>query len=263
MQRTREGPKKPKKLAQKVRGSLQQGSTTRLCVPNFCVLKLVADWTTQKPSEYMKEFLNDYAQRALDDMLGREAGPSRACNECGGESGEVGQYRCFDCHLPPILCKPCLFKQHVHSPFHFVNEWDPKRRFWRRRPLTELGYILALGHEGQRCPRAHRANGRPMCIVSQHGVHKVPVLFCACLDSKTGEVALDSTQLLRDGFWPSTWGRPETAFTVNLLSDFDLLSNQANVNGYDFFQYLRKKTNHVKSHEVLVCLQLFIQANGN
>ena len=202
----------------------------------------------------MRDFQNNHADDALDGLLACEEVPmsTELCKACSAPMRfSRPLYRCFDCYMPPILCRPCLLEAHKHSPFHFVQEWDSRRRFWRRIPLSELGPVLHLGHEGRACSSASTPP-RPMCLVSTHGIHTTSVGFCDCLDDTTGRPAPEATQLLWAGFWPSTWERPHTAFTVSLLKDFAMFSNQANVNAHGFYEILRRKTDKIAPYEIEV-----------
>lgn len=199
----------------------------------------------------MKAFLERWALPALQGLLGREKAPSDAlhCRHCKERSTSTStRYRCFDCHLPPVLCKTCMIRSHAHNPFHFVEEWDTKRQFWRRQPLSGLGVVLELGHEGSRCVYA-MGEGRPMRIVSEHGIHNMRVRFCGCPEPTTAAVTPEATQLLQHGFWPASWEKPMTVFTINLMKTFTLLGNQANVNAYDFYEVLRRKTDGIAPQE--------------
>ncbi|GJE92976.1 hypothetical protein PsYK624_091350 [Phanerochaete sordida] len=220
---------------------------------------------TIRPSEYMREFVEKHAKPALYAMLRREQGPwkgfvcrGKECTSSGEQKSQA--YRCFDCHMPPTLCRACLLASHTHTPFHFVQEWDRKRGFWRRKPLTELGVVLHLGHEGRRCEHRKR-DPRPMCIVSEEGIHQLRVQLCECPDPTTSLPQPDSIQLLQHGFWPASWNEPHTAFTISLLKTFSLLANTAHVNSYDYFQVLRRKTDNVRPKDVLNRYREFMTAS--
>ena len=219
----------------------------------------------QKPSEYMRDFKENHAQGALDGLAAREAEglDPRACATCAAPVAEDDSlFRCFDCHTPPVNCRACLLKAHTHLPFHFVQQWDPKRRFWHRVPLTALGVVLYVGHEGHPCSYV-RTDPRPMHVVSTHGVHNIKIGFCACPDPSTGSPRPDAVQLLASGFWPASWDRPQTVFTIQVLKDFTLLSNQAHVNAHDYYEVLRRKTDNVGSHKVTVRLALCLAMYTN
>ena len=204
----------------------------------------------------MRAFVERWAVPALRGLLGREQPPEdgmtcRGCREPTTISPT--RYRCCDCLNPPVLCKSCILRSHAHTPFHFVSEWDVRRRFWRRQPLASLGVVLDLGHDGERCTYAS-GTPRPMCIVSEHGVHELGVRFCGCLDKATRATTPDATQLLRHGLWPASWQQPRTAFTINVLKTFSLLSHQGNVNAYDYIEVLRRKTDGTVTQGTVVSL---------
>lgn len=121
-----------------------------------------------------------------------------------------------------------------------------------QKPLTAVaGLVLEFGHGGYSCSYS-TTPPRPMCIISEHGVHDVAVRFCACRDRISDKPAPKATQLLRYGFWPASWDKPHTAFTIPLLKLFALLCHQANVSAYDFYKVMRCKTDNIEPHEVTV-----------
>lgn len=202
----------------------------------------------------MQMFLTKWAGKALNGLLARESRTStRSRCTCGGpaNSEESQVFRCYDCHVSPLYCRDCILKSHERTPFHQVEHWDNQRGFWRRHPLTDLEVVLHLGHPGGQCEFAH-TSARKMKVVSDNGIHSVGVRFCQCRDTVTGETTPEATQLLREGFWPASWEQPATAFTIQSLKTFSLLANQANVNAYDYFETLRRKTDGVAPHDVSV-----------
>ncbi|KAH9919145.1 hypothetical protein B0H21DRAFT_713026 [Amylocystis lapponica] len=76
------------------------------------------------------------------------------------------------------------------------------------------------------------------------------VLFCACAIDERGSARPEPLQLLASGLFPASWTTPRTAFTVDLLKDFHLLSLQAQVNAHDFYRYLRRKTDNVGADDI-------------
>ena len=208
----------------------------------------------------MYRFVRHWAKLALEALLKSEEGPNDgkkakgssdcfACEDCkdpGTPSTTV--YRCCDCFQPSIQCKRCILNEHIKMPFHFVCEWKRDERFWSRKALTSLGVVINLGHGGSPCP-SHTRPPRAFTIVSQHGIHHLSVQFCECKGEKS---VPESIQLVRAGLWPSTWDRPATAFTVPTLKDFDHLAHQCHVNAYDFYWYLRRKTDNIARKDVVV-----------
>lgn len=191
---------------------------------------------------------------AVNGLLHTEAGPGEGavCASCDTSLVDVKVYCCYQCIMPPLLCKECLMTSHTHNPFHFVRIWDPARRFWERRPLSELGVVFEFGHEGKRCHLSSQ-EPRPMTIVSEEGVHVVKVRFCACKDNVTNLATPEATQLVKNGFWPASWMQPRTACTIQVMKTFLQLSSLAHANGKDYFQVLRHKTDSIAPHQVEVC----------
>ena len=202
----------------------------------------------------MTAFVSKWASKALEGLLGsqgRSAKQSR-CTACAtAEAADSPMYRCFHSQTPAVLCKQCILKAHKSNPWHFVEEWDTIRRFWKRMPLTALGVTIDMGHQGARCQHA-RAEARTMTIVSDNGIHEVDMHFCWCPDPVTGAYTPEATQLLLHGYWPSTWERPTTAFTTQVMREFTHLANQATVTAYDYFEILRRKTDSIATHTVTV-----------
>ena len=199
----------------------------------------------------MKDFLENRAQGALDVLHAAERGPQAGlcCNQCGEVTLEW--YRCSDCWISPTLCRTCLLETHKHNPFHFVEQWDTRRKFWRREPLTRIGVTVELGHEGRRCPYAS-ATPRTLTVVTENGIHSMKMLFCECRDTDTDVKKPEATQLLRLGLWPASWEYPESAFQIGTLKVFSLLANEAHVSAYDYVESLRKKTDFISPGKVQV-----------
>ncbi|PIL33158.1 hypothetical protein GSI_04608 [Ganoderma sinense ZZ0214-1] len=184
---------------------------------------------------------------AQNDLLAREACPD-APTTCPGSCKkdlEPPFYRCFDCFHPPMVCEGCIIRDHVHNPFHRIEVWDPAVRFWQRRSLGSLDkFILNLGHSGKPCTLTTK-NPRPMTIIHGQGVTQMKVLFCACPEDDTKAAVPDMSQLLRFGLFPGSWDVPRSAFSVNGLRDYHLLSVQCQITGHDFMKFLQRSTDNV------------------
>ena len=205
----------------------------------------------------MRGFMENHAQTALDALVAKEAGPPSdfECRHGGCRSSPDDKrraYRCFHCVRPEVMCKSCILADHEHNPCHFVHEWDTLRRFWTRKPLTDLGFILYLGHDGRRCQYSS-LDPRKMTIVSRNGVHEMRVGFCKCAsDENTSTPRPEGVQLLEIGLWPASWTRPATACTIHMLKEYSLLANQCNVPHYDYWKLLCRKTDNIVPDETSV-----------
>ncbi|OCH93794.1 hypothetical protein OBBRIDRAFT_801700 [Obba rivulosa] len=107
---------------------------------------------------------------------------------------------------------------------------------------------MNLGHGGRKCAAALE-EPRWMTIVHSHGLDRIGVCFCACLDDDL-EGTPHALQLIRHGLWPGSWDKPVTAFTFEVLKNFHLLSLQSQLTAQDFHRYLQRRTNNVQSDEV-------------
>ena len=138
--------------------------------------------------------------------------------------------------------------------------WCPNRGFWTKTSLAELGVVLYLGHEGECCTTTPKlldgspdvkSRARDMVVVHEHGIMKIPALFCQCPTRQVSE----PVQLLQIGLWPATWKHPRTAITLSALEMYHSLSARAMVNVNDYMEHLKHLTDAVLTQDVPVCTQ--------
>ncbi|KAH9884294.1 hypothetical protein C8Q73DRAFT_661163, partial [Cubamyces lactineus] len=155
--------------------------------------------------------------------------------------------RCTDCISHAHFCRDCLLAHHRHNPFHRLLRWDASGGFWERISMADLGFELHAGHSGRPCSAPGPRNARDMVIVHCGGVVEMRVNFCRCASAQD-----EIKQLLALGLFPGSWKRPQTAYTIDLLNSFQLLSFHAQTSAHDFYAYLRRLTNNVLADEVVV-----------
>src|SRR5712672_2866115 len=133
--------------------------------------------------------------------------------DCGVE-GYMQTCRCDDCFELPLMCKQCFLLQHKNQPFHWVKQWNGN--FFVQYNISSLGHIIILGHHGKPCPN-NSSSKLPLNFLVAHmnGIHKMRVMFCACVDSGNRMQQLLSAQL-----FSATTEQPTTTFTFSLLQDF-------------------------------------------
>ncbi|KAJ8474039.1 hypothetical protein ONZ51_g7481 [Trametes cubensis] len=217
---------------------------------------------TIPPSERMTTFLTSWASRAQHALLEREVGPSypiccssscdnhTACNTAPCDKPILATepvYRCFDCYHAPIVCKECVVAAHTTNPLHRIEEWQPTLSFWQRRPLHDLGLVIWLGHGGNRCYSS--PGPRKITVVHEHGIHTADIAFCNCELGADSLPVPEPLQLIKFGLFPGSWQYPQTAYTINGLRNYHLLSVQSPVTGLDFIAYLRRLTDNVQPDE--------------
>jgi hypothetical protein len=145
----------------------------------------------------------------------------------------AGQEYCFQGRL---RCQSCIVRDHVHLPFHRIEEWTGA--YFKKTSLQSLGYILQLGHGGEPCPNvdAH-SRVRQMVIIHSNGLHSIAVQFCYCYDASLAAIQLSDAQL-----FPVTMEQPQTAFSFGVLDHFHQATLSSKKSLYDYVDCLVKLT---------------------
>jgi hypothetical protein len=198
-------------------------------------------------NDYLEQFLG-HEQCYLNRLLNLELPPKNPnCSSCGAVEG---RFRCLDCFGPHWWCQGCLIKCHTHHPYHRPEEW--KEGSFVKVSLCDLGYVLALGHSGSGllCPEDENLFGdRRMTVIHVNGMFEHCVRFCHC----QGAIP-DHEQLFMHRLFPSTFERPETAFTLDVLDYYAIDAMECKTSAQSFFHKLRRVTNNAFPDELPVCL---------
>jgi len=144
---------------------------------------------------------------------------------------------------------------HAYHPFHIIDIWTGTHFSWTT--LYDLGYVLHLGHGGDRCPSAGDWDEEPMAgkpppdaditdhskdddvvIVSMNGVHKHRIRWCACRHCPKPYM-----QLFHMGLYPASMSNPGTAFTFQMLQYFHTDAMECRTSASNYFNKLRRLTN--------------------
>jgi hypothetical protein len=156
----------------------------------------------------------------------------------------AGQEYCFGGRLQ---CGACIVQQHKWLPFHRIEKWDGKT--FVAHSLKELGYVLYLGHCGEKCVNLSETTPpRPMVIVHTNGYHRMLVHFCHCANALS-----ESIQLCDEQLFPATLFQPRTVFTFSVLDNchIHLLSSKKPMG--DFHDALVKMTSPAFPQDIPVC----------
>jgi hypothetical protein len=102
----------------------------------------------------------------------------------------------------------------------------------------DVGYVLQMGHNTRDC-KNFEDSIRTLTVVDLTGIHLVNVRWCDCGESPGG--SSQRAQLLRLNWFPTTAERPNTAITFDALEFFHLLTLQAKLTFYDFYETLLKR----------------------
>lgn len=242
----------------------------------------------QSQSEYMSEWLERRSQ-FLHVILENEC-PSEhlLCSIC---SSAERLYRCKACFGTPILCPEHLRETHEKLPFHRVEKWTGQ--FFEDAWLSDVGFVLHLGHEGEACPNGaygdwsdipdselesfgddendldapvaeptksatveSQKEGR-CSVVDSTGVHLLNVAYCAC-ENPTEKVY----QMLELKLWPASFDKIKTAFTFRVLSQFRIENLECHTSTYQFYRMIRRLTNRSFPDTVAVSFRSVLLENG-
>jgi len=197
-------------------------------------------------NDFLEQFLG-HERSYLNHLLNLELPPINLT--CTGCSDSEARFRCRDCYGPHWFCKACLIKSHSLHPFHRPQEW--KEGSFENISLCDLGYVLVLGHSGSglQCPEDDNLFGdREMTLIHVNGIFEHCVRFCRCQGSIP-----EHEQLFSHRLFSSTFDRPETAFTLDVLDYFGIDSMECKTSAQSFFQKLRRVTNNAFPDELPVC----------
>jgi len=183
----------------------------------------------------------------LKHLLNFEIPPTNlSCTACGRVDAS---FRCLDCFGSHWWCKSCLVQQHTWHPFHRPQQW--KDGSFEIVSLSKLGYVISLGHStsGPSCVNDEISFGdRKMVLVHVNGIFEHCVRFCKCHGASP-----EHEQLFVNRLFPSSFDRPETAFTLDVLDYFGIDAMECKTSAQSFFQKLRRVTNNAFPNDVRVC----------
>lgn len=177
----------------------------------------------------------------------------QACSKCSQSPGLI---RCSDCLYSPVFCTHCALQTHLHLPFHKVNRWNGK--FFEKTSLHALGYVIRLGHAGHSCPNTPSMPGfhTTLVILNTNGIFTHQILWCDC-----NKAPSSFFQLFAAGFFPSSFKKPQTAFTFDLLDYFYINSMECKTAALSFCQKLVRLTDNSFPGEVKVCQGVLLLAH--
>lgn len=139
-------------------------------------------------------------------------------------------------------------RSHNNHPFHWIEGWNG--HFYQRYDLSQIDFVLTLGHNGDPCPNAPTARElHKMVIGHTNGIHTCMLEFCHCAGR-----ADNITQLLRARLWPAKAdGNSRTVFTVPLLRLWHQLWLNSKTTTLDFMRCLSRLSDNAFPANVKVC----------
>ncbi|KAJ7460424.1 hypothetical protein B0H11DRAFT_1924017 [Mycena galericulata] len=152
--------------------------------------------------------------------------------ECG--SGMERTTQCYDCTGYAAACSTCFIKAHLRIPFHWAEVWNTLTGFFVRHDISKLGHVIQLGHNGDRCEQP--TGERLFTVVDGNGIHSTRLAFCGCREQPPNKIR----QLMRSRLFPATTKDPHTAFTVNMLKEFQMHNFESKKAAYDYLGAIRR-----------------------
>ena len=190
----------------------------------------------------------------MKHLLNLELPPTNlSCTMCGDSEA---RFRCQDCYGPHWWCQACLINGHSLHPFHHPQQW--REGSFENVSLSDLGYVFDLGHSGSDLRCADDGNlfrDRRMTLIHVNGIFEHCVRFCRC----QGAIP-EHEQLFCHRLFSSSFDRPETAFTLDVLDYYRIDSMECKTSAQSFFQKLKRVTDDAFPDELPVCS--FLNSNS-
>ncbi|KAG8712930.1 hypothetical protein FRC08_013918 [Ceratobasidium sp. 394] len=181
---------------------------------------------------HLASWLAESSQDYLATLYDREAPPATGlCDECHQEAKVL--YRCQSCHSSSQSCAACLVSAHRRLPTHRIERWD--EAIWTEASLSDLGYILCLGHHGATCTD-NRASS-DILVGDLNGFTTVNVKYCTHPGAPS-----KALQLLSIGLFPCSDLHPRSAFTITLLETYNVFLTLGRTSAHKFYSVLERLT---------------------
>lgn len=177
------------------------------------------------------ETIQHIANKLLSIFVSRHAPRPGDLDGCATDECLNGGplYVCNDCFTPYWYCATCMVQLHWNSAFHRIEEWSVRFKCTIPATLFSLGLSVSLLHQdGQRC--RSRGNAMELNVLHCNGLHKLRYQQCLCHPTENQQPNASPSQLMANGLFPATFGRPSTAFTFQALQNFDVLNLFGHIN---------------------------------
>ncbi|KAK7461402.1 hypothetical protein VKT23_008580 [Stygiomarasmius scandens] len=174
---------------------------------------------TKTQNDFTREYV-EKRQDFLDCRVAAIAPEQFTCANCEGEDVPSKLYRCRDCHGRRMLCGPCLVELHQQTPFHRLEIWSGGMYHRGTLGERELEFVLHMGHGGRPCPKA--SNSSAVIFGDIGGFFSLQVSWCGCGETGPDKDNAKWKQLVRMGYVPASFIKPQTAFSTNLFERMHL-----------------------------------------
>ncbi|KAJ6470132.1 hypothetical protein C8R47DRAFT_1222765 [Mycena vitilis] len=184
------------------------------------------------------QLLDDFAGNfeELADLLLEHEADALAGNSCAcGSQSMLASTQCYDCTEYQLSCETCFVNAHLRNPFHWAEKWDAEQGFFVRHDISKMdsGHVIQLGHGGGKCGAP--CGERLFTAVDINGIHSTRLAFCGCHGPPN-----KIQQLMRARLFPATTRDPHSAFTINMLKQFQLHNFESKKAAYDYLAAIRR-----------------------
>ena len=203
-------------------------------------------------------------------MIGLDGRGELCAEHCARCKIEPAVYECTDCSGRELMCSVCivaahsrLYLHHIQVSYYFtqirlqslistkfllLQKWNGQ--WFEKTCLKDLGLRLQLGHvDGERCLNPERVRNDDFVIIDTNSIHNVSLDFCGCGNITQNHVQ----QLLRARLFPATITNPKTAATFKSLEYLEILSYEAKLSVFEFFQTTSRCTDNTGMDPPKVC----------
>jgi hypothetical protein len=196
---------------------------------------------TQTQHDFLAEWM-EYQEEYLSVLLSHEAPPLRL-QSCHCRSGASAIFACSSCHGTSSHCGPCIISLHHWMPLHRIKKWNGS--FMEEVSLSQLGLITFFGHGGALCPMVTQIC--MLTILHIDGFHNISVGYCGC-----GSSLPPHLQLFDGKLFSASIGTPKTAFTFELLRQYQIHHLEGKGSAYSYIRALYRLTNDEGLSEIPV-----------
>ena len=215
----------------------------------------------------------------LVEILWHSALPSKQfCSNCQESSSP---YCCWDCFGTHMWCRECCVSAHTRTPFHHIQMWDGNH--FEQSDLLTQELIIDLAHYPDDCPSipsneetqmmndpddsddadefadefqpsqpsgstVHSGSWSTLTIVASTGIFKRSIQWCHWAKSSKRFVQ----PLLHTKLFPASFKNPKTAFTFDVLDQFQLNALECKKVAMNFMSKIGRITDEVFPSQVPV-----------
>ena len=164
-----------------------------------------------------------------------------------------------------MTCSACCAKSHADVPFHSIDVWNG--RCFLPSDLLHIELVIHLGHRGSPCPQyiteqwdnnrverdtdsepdPNRTDAHHLQIVHSNGVCQRNICYCKCPNAPSHHI-----QLLQHHLFPSSYKKPQTAFTFDVLNHFHIEAMECKTSAGAFYSKLKRFTSNTFPNTVPV-----------